>query len=90
MTISYGLSFKLPVLEKSSKIEYQSDVLKLDMKEFFKPKGKREDALLFGAFSKYHHGKIQDAFTACEKGWRATEDKKYKSLLYMIGIIKKL
>lgn len=78
------------VVEEVKKIEYPSDILKLDMKEFFKPNNKREDALLFGAFSKYHHGKIQDAFLTCQKGWLHTQEEKYKSILYLVGIIKKL
>ncbi len=72
------------------RVEYASDILKVDMQKFFSPKDKKERALLFGAFSKYHHGKIRDAFITCEKGWKATEDMKFKSILYMIGIVRNL
>lgn len=72
------------------KIEYPSDVLKIDMNVFFEPKDKKEKALLFGAFSKYNHEKIRDAFIVCEKGYRQKQEEKYKSLLYLIAIIKKL
>lgn len=81
---------RLKLDDDPPRIEYSSDVLKLDMKKFFNPKDKREKALLFGTFSKFHHGKIQDAFLTCQKGFKNTADVKYKSLLYLIGIIKKL
>lgn len=69
---------------------YESDVLKKDMQVFFKPKDKVEDALLFGAFAKYHHGKIKDAFIVCEKGFKHTGDGKFKSIKYLIAIIRNL
>lgn len=78
------------IIEEVHRVEYPSDVLKLEMKEFFKPKDKREQALLFGSFSKYHHGKIRDAFSVCQKGWKHTEEPKYKSLLYLVAIIKNI
>lgn len=89
MSITYGIQITLPTLSKS-RIEYPSDVLKLDMIEFFQPKDKKEKALLFGSFSKYSHDKIRDAFTICTKGYRQTQDPKYKSLLYLNAIIRKL
>ena len=79
----------LPIVDKAATL-YASDVLKKDMQAFFEPKDKREKALLFGAFCNYHHGKIQDAFTACFKGYAQTQDPKYKDLLYLNGIIKRL
>lgn len=79
----------LPIVDKAATL-YASDVLKTDMQAFFKPKDKKEKALLFGAFCKYHHGKIQDAFLTCQKGYAQTQDPKYKSLLYLNGIIKRL
>jgi len=72
------------------RIQYPSDVLKLDMKDFFSPKEKRDKALLFGLFSKYHHDKIRDAYVTCEKGWKRTAEEKYKNLKYLIGIVKRL
>jgi len=75
---------------KVVKIQYASDVLKLDMKEFFNPKNKTDDALLFGAFAKYHHGKIQDAFLTCQKGFLHSKEEKYRSITYLIGIIRNL
>ena len=78
------------LVSKAVKLQYASDVLKVDMKEFFNPKNKREDALLFGAFAKYHHGKIQDAFLTCQKGFLHTKEEKYRSILYFIGIVRKL
>lgn len=80
-----------PFIDKAvSRIQYPSDELKLDMKAFFEPKNKKEDALLFGSFSKYHHGKIQDAFLVCQKGYAHTQDPKFKKLLYLNAIIKNL
>lgn len=78
------------VTKAVNRIEYPSDELKLEMNEFFNPKDKAERALLFGAFAKYHHGKIRDAFITCKKGFFHTGEEKYRSLKYMIGIIKKL
>lgn len=76
--------------ETKSKITNSSDVLKLDVQAFFTPNDKKEKAILFGCFSKYHHDKIRDALNTCEKGFKHTEDLKYKNPLYFIGIIKKL
>lgn len=92
MDIALFDKYKLATIikEEVTKITYSSDVLKKDMQEFFHPKNTREKALLFGAFSKYHHGKIQDAFLTCQKGWLHTQEEKYKSILYLVGIIKKL
>lgn len=79
------------LITKAVKLEYASDVLKIDMKEFFKPKDKKEEALLFGTFSKYNHDKITDAFLVCQKGFKNIEETmKYKSLLYLTAIIRKL
>lgn len=75
---------------KKHRIENPTDVLKLDVLDFFKPKDKVEKAILFGCFSKYHHDKIRDALTTCEKGFKHTEDIKYKNPIYFRGIIKNL
>lgn len=75
---------------KAVKEVYESDVLKKEMKLFFNPKNKSEDALLFGSFAKYHHGKIKDAFIVCEKGFKHTGESKFKSIKYLIAIIKNL
>ena len=75
---------------KAVKAMYESDVIKKDMQEFFNPKNKAEKALLFGAFAKYHHEKIKDAFAVCQKGLLHTQDEKYKSIKYLVGIIRKI
>lgn len=86
-----NLNLDLKKFEQTSRtILYSSDILKLDMIEFFKPKDKREKGLLFGNFSKHHHGKIQDAYSCCLKGFKNTGDVKYKSLLYLNAIIRNL
>lgn len=69
---------------------YESDVIKKDMQLFFNPTTKEDKALLFGAFAKYHHGKIKDAFITCEKSFKHTGDSKFKSIRYLIGIIRNL
>jgi hypothetical protein len=69
---------------------YESDVIKKDMQLFFNPNTKEDKALLFGAFAKYHHGKIKDAFITCEKNFKHTGDSKFKSIKYLLGIIKRL
>lgn len=87
MEASLFLKYQQPL---KNKIEFPSDVLKLEMQEYFKPKDKREKALLFGAFAKYQHEKIRDAFLTCQKSYRVKQEEKYKSILYLIGIIKRL
>lgn len=91
MEIPTTLQEKYMVLSSlTTKAVFASDELKLNMQKFFEPKDKKERALLFGAFSKYHHGKILDAYTICSKNYNLTNEAKYRSLLYLIGVIKKL
>lgn len=84
-----SLFAKYLTTEKNN-VKFPSDALKLDAQAFFNPKDKKEKALLFGCFSKYNHDKIRDALITCEKGFKHTEEMKYKKILYFIGIIKKL
>lgn len=76
--------------ELVNKVVLESDVIKKDMQLFFNPKNKSERALLFGAFAKYNHDKLKDAFIVCEKGFKHTGENKYKEIKYLIAITKNL
>lgn len=82
---TFGIKFALPIVTK--KVDYPYQALGLEMQSFYPPSNRPR---LWALFYKYQEAKIRDAFITCQKKYRTTQEEKYKSFNYMVGVLKNL